>query len=178
MQDQLFDELTAQYDGEVDQEYLQSLPLLTSIIYESLRLFPPIGQLINRRVSQSITLGGDIFIPEGTYIGYNCYSTNRDPEAWGDGANDFQPRRWGRTCQDIQKEYRRRRVRAEFISFHGGQRACLGERFAILQLKATLYVLVRSLRWRLDPKWSDKMTPVSAHLYRGMRSVPAHRGFC
>ncbi|KAK2589514.1 cytochrome P450-dit2 [Conoideocrella luteorostrata] len=155
----------------ITQEALQSMPLLAAVTYESLRLFPPIGQLINRRVSQPVRLGGDIILPEGTYVGYNSYSTNRDPEAWGAGASEFKPSRWGATCQDIQKEYRRRRSRAEFISFHGGQRACLGERFALLQLKATLYVLVRTLRWRLDPTWPDRMTPAGPLCPRNLHLV-------
>ncbi|EFY94554.1 Cytochrome P450 CYP56F1 [Metarhizium robertsii ARSEF 23] len=161
MQDRLFDELSQQPGKPVDAEYLDSLPLLTSIIYESLRLFPPTGQLINRRVASAVYLGDAIFLPEGTYVGYNCYSTNRDPDAWGQDADAFRPSRWGCSRRDIHREYRRRRTRAEFITFHGGQRECLGEQFAVLQLKATLYTLVTSLRWRLDTTWLDRMTPVS-----------------
>lgn len=160
-QDDLLEESDSYSVDGLSQEALQSMPLLSAVIYESLRLFPPIGQLINRRVTQHVRLGGDILIPEGTYVGYNCYSTNRDPETWGPDADSFRPTRWGVTCQEIQKEYRRRRARAEFISFHGGQRACLGERFAVLQLKVTLLVLVRELKWKLDPSWPDRMTPVS-----------------
>lgn len=45
------------------------MPHLTSVIYESLRLFPPIGQLINRRATRDTFLGGDeVLIPEGTYV--------------------------------------------------------------------------------------------------------------
>ncbi|KAG5997319.1 hypothetical protein E4U43_002670 [Claviceps pusilla] len=161
VQDELYKEFLPHGQGPISHESLYSMPLLSAVVFESLRLFPPIGQLINRLVSQPVWLGGDIFVPAGTYVGYNCYSTNRDPEAWGPDPNDFRPQRWGLGFQDIQREYRRRRSRAEFISFHGGQRACLGERFALLQLKATLYVLVRSLRWKLDPTWPDRMTPVS-----------------
>ncbi|KID74892.1 Cytochrome P450 family protein, partial [Metarhizium brunneum ARSEF 3297] len=111
--------------------------------------------------SLAVHLGDAIFLPEGTYVGYNCYSTNRDPDAWGQDADAFRPSRWGCSRRDIHREYRRRRTRAEFITFHGGQRACLGEPFAVLQLKATLYTLMTSLRWRLDPTWLDRMTPVS-----------------
>ncbi|KAH0592486.1 hypothetical protein MHUMG1_09757 [Metarhizium humberi] len=161
MQNELFDELSQQPQNPPDAEYQDSLPLLTSIIYESLRLFPPIGQLINPRVASAVHLGDTIFLAEGTYVGYNCYSTNRDPDAWGQDADAFRPSRWGCSRHDIHREYRRRRTRAELITFHGGQRACLGEQFAILQLKATLYTLVTSLRWRLDPTWLDRMTPVS-----------------
>lgn len=106
-------------------------------------------------------LDDGVFIPQGTYLGYNCYSTNRNPEAWGPDADQFRPQRWGDTFTEIQKTYRRRRSRSEFITFHGGRRACLGEKFALLELKATLFVLCRELRWKLDPTWADKLTPVS-----------------
>lgn len=140
------------------------MPYLTSVIYECLRLFPPIGQLINRRVNADVILGDNIFIPKGAYVGYNCYSTNRDPAAWGLDADEFRPERWGVTSEQIQRQYRQRRARAEFISFHGGRRACLGERFAMLQMRVTLTVLVRQFRWRLDPAWVDRKTPVSGPL--------------
>lgn len=139
----------------------QPAPTDVHHIREPAAVPPRIGQLINRRVASAVHLGDTIFLPEGTYVGYNCYSTNRDPDAWGQDADAFRPSRWGCSRHDIHREYRRRRARAEFITFHGGQRACLGEQFAILQLKATLYTLVTSLRWRLDPTWLDRMTPVS-----------------
>ena len=140
-------------------------------MYEVLRLFPPIGQLINRRAAQPMRLG-EYVIPEGTYLGYNCYSTNRDPDAWGTDADEFLPERWGTSAKDIQKEYRQRRAKAEFISFHGGRRACLGERFALLEIKVTLFVLVRELKWTLDPSWPERMTPVRISLEkRGVLTV-------
>ncbi|KAG5929784.1 hypothetical protein E4U53_002368 [Claviceps sorghi] len=171
VQDDLYRELLPHGDGPIGQETLQSMPLLSAVVLESIRLFPPIGQLINRKVSRPVWLGGEIFVPAGTYVGYNCYSTNRDSEAWGADSNDFRPQRWGLGCQEIQREYRRRRSRAEFISFHGGQRACLGERFALLQLKATLYVLVKSLRWKLDPVWPDRMTPAGPLCPRNLHLI-------
>jgi cytochrome P450 len=136
------------------------MPFLTSVIYESLRLFPPIGQLVNRKASENALLGGDIFIPKGTYLGYNCYSTNRDPAVWGPRADDFDPSRWGASSASIQKQYRLRKARAEFISFHGGRRACLGEKFALLQMRITLVHMVCEFTWQLDPCWVDRKTPV------------------
>ncbi len=149
-----------------DLETLQDMPLLTAVIYESLRLFPPIGQLVNRKASENVLLGGDTAIPKGTYLGYNCYSTNRDPATWGPTADCFEPGRWGESTAAIQKNYRMRRARAEFISFHGGRRACLGEKFAMLQLRVTLVTLAREFTWRLDPSWVDRMTPVRTCLGR------------
>ncbi len=149
-----------------DPEVLQDMPLLTAVIYESLRLFPPIGQLVNRKASEDALLGGDTAIPKGTYLGYNCYSTNRDPATWGPTADCFEPSRWGDSTAAIQKNYRMRRARAEFISFHGGRRACLGEKFAMLQLRVTLATLAREFTWRLDPTWVERMTPVRTCLGR------------
>lgn len=136
------------------------MPALTSVVYESLRLLPPISQLITRRAARTVMLDNEKIIPEGTYIGYHCYSTNRDPMAWGPDAELFRPQRWGTTYEEVQKAYRLRRSRAEFISFHGGRRACLGEKYALMQIKATLFVLVSKFKWRLDPTWPERMSPV------------------
>ncbi|KAF6841591.1 cytochrome p450 [Colletotrichum plurivorum] len=149
----------------------EDMPYLTSVIYECLRLFPPIGQLINRRAAASCLLGSELVIPEGTYLGYHCRSTNCDPAAWGPDCEQFNPARWGVASDAIQQNYRRRRARGEFISFHGGRRACLGERFAMLEMRATLVRLVRTFRWSLDPTWVERMTPAGPLYPRALRLV-------
>ena len=144
---------------------LQRMPYLAAVVYESLRVLPPLSQLINRRAASDERLGGDdgggeAVVPRGTYLGYHCYSTHRDADAWGGDAGDFRPERWGATLEAVQRLYRRKRACAEFVAFHGGGRACLGEGFALLEIKVTLCVLVARFAWRLDPTWSERMTPV------------------
>ncbi|KAK0736370.1 cytochrome P450 [Apiosordaria backusii] len=157
-------------------EVLSNLPLLTSVILESLRLFPPIGQLINRRTTQDTLLGnGSIVIPRGTYVGYNCYSTNRDPVAWGLTADKFDPSRWGVDAASIQKQFRLRKSKAEFISFHGGRRACLGEKFALLQMRVTVCKLVGAFTFGLDSSWKDRKTPAGPLYPRALRLVFENR---
>ncbi|KAL8382006.1 hypothetical protein RB595_006003 [Gaeumannomyces hyphopodioides] len=191
IQDQLFDEMrskvgesacravgaTLPEDPAAATQLLQELPLMTAVVYESLRLFPPIGQLVNRRVGAAggALLGGGTYLPYGTYVGYNCYSTNRDPEAWGADADEFKPGRWGGAPEEIQRCYRRRRTRGEFISFHGGKRACLGERFALLEMRVTLWLLVGRFRWALDPTWPDRMTPAGPLYPRALKLVFENR---
>lgn len=165
IQDRLREEAMAEHEDQPGEERLRNMPLLTSCIYESLRLMPPIGQLINRLATTPLVLGDDIVVPEGMYLGYNSYATNRDPETWGKDADEFVPGRWGDTSTEIQTFYRKCRARAELITFHGGRRACLGDRFAVLQLKVTVFTLVRHLRWKLDPSWPDRMTPVSPDIF-------------
>ncbi|WEW54883.1 cytochrome P450-dit2 [Emydomyces testavorans] len=159
VQVRLRDEIEACGAEEPSHPVLRELPYLTSVIYESLRLFPPISQLVNRWVAQPVMLGNELYIPKGTYVGYNCYSTNRDPKAWGMTADDFRPERWGATNKEISMRYRLARARAEFISFHGGSRACLGENFALLEMRISLFVLLKHFSWTLDPEWLDRKTP-------------------
>jgi unspecific monooxygenase len=165
--------LAALKDLTPSSDDLQSLPRLAATVLESLRLLPPIGQLINRRASKHLFLGPqqEIHIPKGTYLGYNCYATNRDPASWGSDADEFRPQRWGDTIEAIQKEYRHRKSRAEFITFHGGRRACLGKKFALLEIKITLFILIRKFRWELDPAWPDRMTPAGPLSPRALRLV-------
>ncbi|MCJ1485056.1 hypothetical protein MMC06_005229, partial [Schaereria dolodes] len=120
---------------------------------------PPLSQIVNRRTSQKVRLGNDIILHEGTYVGYYSYATNRSRQAWGEDADEFRPERWGSTTDDIRNRFRRANTRAEFISFHGGRRACLGQKFSMLQMRVTLFEVIKALRWSLDPTWAERMTP-------------------
>ncbi|KAL4902281.1 hypothetical protein BDW74DRAFT_169523 [Aspergillus multicolor] len=148
---------------------LSSLPLLTSVIYEVLRLYPPISQLINRRTTAPALLGGSIPIPAGTYVGYNAYATNRDVDFWGPDAEEFQPSRWGRTMEEINSLFRRANAKGAFISFHGGRRACLGQRFALMEGRVTLARLLKEFQWEVDPSWERGMTPAGPLYARNLR---------
>ncbi|OJJ46526.1 hypothetical protein ASPZODRAFT_152015 [Penicilliopsis zonata CBS 506.65] len=172
VQARLRDEIRKLPIDDLHQGPWDTLPYLTATILECLRLFPPIGQLINRRVSSSVLLGdGHIHLPPGTYVGYNSYGTNRDPAAWGPTADEFLPERWGSSHEEIAHRYQRAKAQAEFISFHGGLRACLGERFALLEMHISLFILVQRLTWVLDPQWPDRMTPAGPLHPRGLRLV-------
>ncbi|CAO2654301.1 Nn.00g110340.m01.CDS01 [Neocucurbitaria sp. VM-36] len=156
-------------DYEPDYADLHDLPLLTSVLYESIRMFPPISQLINRRTTAPVVLGNNIPVPGGVYVGYNAYSTNRDVEFWGSDAEDFKPSRWGSTNEEINHLYRRANSKGSFISFHGGRRACLGQKFAMQQLRITLVELVRGCKWRVDESWDGRMTPAGPLYPRGLK---------
>ncbi|KAJ4375175.1 cytochrome P450-dit2 [Neocucurbitaria cava] len=154
---------------EPDYADLHDLPLLTSVLYETIRMFPPISQLINRRTTAPVMLGNNIPVPRGVYVGYNAYSTNRDIEFWGADAEAFKPSRWGTTNEEINHLYRRANSKGSFISFHGGRRACLGQKFAMQQLRITLVELLRGCKWRVDESWDGRMTPAGPLYPRGLK---------
>jgi cytochrome P450 len=140
---------------------IHDLPLLTSVIYETLRLFPPISQLLNRCTKIDTVLGEGIAIPQGVFVGYNAYSTNRDSEFWGADADDFKPERWGSSMDEINHTFRWANAKGAFISFHGGRRVCIGQKWAMEELRITMVEILRGLQWTLDENWDGRMTPVS-----------------
>lgn len=161
VQERLRAEITSlDSSSETAPQTLASLPLLNAVIYEVLRLYPPISQLINRQTKSPVLLGGKIPVPAGTYLGYNAYSTNRDMEFWGATADEFKPGRWGSNIDEINALFRRANAKGAFISFHGGRRACLGQKFAMLEARIALVALLGRVRWELDPGWPRMMTPV------------------
>ena len=70
---------------------LNKMPLLESIIKESLRLFPSFP-ITHRVVGKERDLGG-FTLPKRTEIGMSVYHTHRMPELYED-PRKFNPRRW------------------------------------------------------------------------------------
>ncbi|KAI8625964.1 Dit2 protein [Xylariaceae sp. FL1651] len=148
---------------------LATLPLLTSIMFETLRMYPPLSQIMNKRTESDVMLGEDILLRAGTYTGYNGYSTNRNREFWGPDADVFLPSRWGETVDDMNMLYRRATSKAAFITFHGGKRTCLGQKWALATHRVTMSIFLTSVKWRLDPTWPRKMTPAGPLMPKKLR---------
>jgi unspecific monooxygenase len=142
-------------------EVVNALPYLTSVVYELLRLYPPVSQLINRVTVRPAMLGNEIPIPAGTFVGWNAYGVHVNPAIWGPDANEFKPERWGRTVGEMHARFRRETVRGTYIPFNAHSRKCLGQGFVLLQMKILLFEVVRRIEWRVDPGYRLKMTPVS-----------------
>jgi unspecific monooxygenase len=122
-------------------DVVNALPYLTAVVYELLRLYPPVSQLINRVTVRPAMLGNEIPIPAGTFVGWNAYGVHVNPGIWGPDANEFKPERWGRTVGEMHARFRRETVRGTYIPFNAHSRKCL--------------------EWTVDPGYRLKMTPVS-----------------
>ncbi|GAW20485.1 hypothetical protein ANO14919_099910 [Xylariales sp. No.14919] len=153
----------------INPDALATLPLLTSTIFETLRMYPPLSQIMNKRTAVDVMLGEDILLRAGTYTGYNGYSTNRSREFWGPDADVFRPSRWGETVDDMNTLYRRATSKATFITFHGGKRTCLGQKWALAAHRVSMSIFLTSLQWRLDPTWPRKMTPAGPLMPKKLR---------
>ncbi|KAF2278853.1 Dit2 protein [Westerdykella ornata] len=156
-------------EDRMNPHVLAEIPLLTATIYETLRLYPPISQLLNRRTEQDVMLGENILLKKGTYLGYNGYTTNRDTEFWGADSHEFRPSRWGSNSEDIQMLFRKASSKSTFISFHGGRRTCLGIKFAMMGARVSMAMFLTKLEWKLDPSWPRRMTPAGPLMPRMLK---------
>lgn len=140
---------------------MNSLPYLTSVIYELLRLYAPVASMINHSVSQPGYLGGKIFVQPGPYIGWNSYAIHTNPHFWGPDAHKFKPERWGSTISEIQTNVRRHTAKGNYIPFSMHSRKCLGQGLALSETKIALFELAKRIKWTVDPTYQLKMSGVS-----------------
>jgi cytochrome P450 len=125
-----------------------NLPVTTSIINESLRLYPPVPFEI-KQCQVDTTLPNGTFLPQNSIIVWCIWAMNRSREIWGDDAESFHPERWLSSAAtnpegEIEKEVKLITKSAfEFPVFNGGPRSCLGKKMAELM---ACWVLVQI--WR------------------------------
>lgn len=89
------------------------------VVHEALRLYPPIW-VMGRIAKQDLSLNGQ-FVPKGTILLLSPLTMHRK-DKWFDDPLSFRPDRWA-TLQKIH--------RYAYFPFGGGERGCIGSRFAI-----------------------------------------------
>ncbi|KAI9676068.1 MAG: hypothetical protein M1817_000811 [Caeruleum heppii] len=158
VQNKLRAEILATGVTDPTADTVNKLPYLTATVFELLRLYPPVSQLINRVTTRPALLGNQIAIPNRTWVGWNAPGVHTSTKVWGPDAKKFIPERWGTDVDAIQSKFRREGVRGNFISFNGHSRKCLGQGFVLLQMKIVLFEMLRRVRWDLQDGYKRKLT--------------------
>ncbi|KAI0489982.1 cytochrome P450 [Xylaria cf. heliscus] len=110
-------------------------PYLQAVIYESMRLFSPVGFVLDRDVpAEGMTILGH-HVPAGTVVGSSPWVIHRAPKVWGDDAESFRPERW-LDCEDPGI------LRRFFFTFGGGTRTCIGRNISLLEIQKLVPTLV------------------------------------
>jgi sterol 14-demethylase len=116
----------------VTHAVLRELTYLENVVKEALRLHPPLFMLV--RVAQ---VDWELFgyhIPKGTWIVVSPTVAHRMPDVFRD-PDAFDPDRFAEGRAEDKKDF-------AYIAFGGGRHKCLGNAFAILQVKAILALLL------------------------------------
>ncbi|KAJ6556137.1 cytochrome P450 [Mycena capillaripes] len=152
----------------LSHDALTELPYLDAVLHEVLRLYPPVSPALFRdAVNDTVlplsspiigvdgTVMHSIIVPKGTSIYIATAAANCNKRVWGEDALEFKPERWlngkvdsvgPKTCG----------VYGGTMTFLGGARSCIGFKFAQLEIKVVVCVLLRAFKFsNPDPriKW-------------------------
>ncbi len=137
----VLEELDGAFAGgeEVGFQTLRNIPLTERTVLEVLRLHPPLFMLV--RVAMEDFVHAGYFIPKGTWVLISPTVSHRIPELFRN-AEAFDPDRFAPPREEDKRDF-------AFIPFGGGRHKCMGNAFALLQIKAILAILLRRYTFEL-----------------------------
>ncbi|KAG8952966.1 hypothetical protein FRC04_003418 [Tulasnella sp. 424] len=171
IQRKLQEELLAFPHDSPTLDDLNSMKYLEWVINESLRRHPaahamqrtpvkdeviPLSEPIVDRSGKEIN---EIILKAGESIFISMAAFNWSTKYWGPDAHEFKPERWANPPEESSVIPH---VYANLISFLAGPRACIGWKFALAELKAILFVLLRAFDFEIDPQMNVKTKSVIA----------------
>jgi len=134
-------------------EDVAKLPYLSSVIKETLRLYPPAIGIFAREAKEQIEMEG-YEIPRGSIVYAFSYVTHRD-QRWFPEPERFDPDRF-------LGEKERKLSPFAYFPFGGGPRACIGAQFALTEMTLVAASLLRRFEFSLRP--GDRDPEPLAHL--------------
>eukprot|EP00088_Acartia_fossae_P003776 TRINITY_DN11613_c0_g1_i3.p1 TRINITY_DN11613_c0_g1~~TRINITY_DN11613_c0_g1_i3.p1 ORF type:complete len:541 (-),score=132.78 TRINITY_DN11613_c0_g1_i3:63-1655(-) len=144
--DQAFEE----NDGKLpDYNVIQGLPYLDSCIHETLRLHTPVGNLFRTCNEETKLLGTDYVIGKNDLISISAIGIHKD-ERYYPNPFEFNP-------DNFSKEARQSRSPYTFLSFGQGPRACIGMRFALLEAKVAMALVMKEFNFLPSDKNPEKL---------------------
>ncbi|WCJ30841.1 Cytochrome P450 CYP72A219 [Euphorbia peplus] len=123
---------------------LNQLKLVNMILLEVLRLYPPTS--IMRTIHEDTKIG-DYTFPRGIMFTIPTYLIHRDPNLWGEDANEFNPVRFSDGISKATKD------QSCFFAFGWGPRLCVGQNFAMLEAKLALVLILQHFSFGLSSSY-------------------------
>ncbi|KAJ7072872.1 cytochrome P450 [Mycena amicta] len=161
---------------------LMALPYLDAVLRETMRLDSPVSMLQRRaNVDTTIPLwrpivgvdGTEIHtldVPKGTDFILVLANAHRDPEIWGEDVLEFKPERFLNPLPKSFDDAGLPGVYFQILPFGGGFKACIGYKYAELQMKVTLYTLLSAFKLELtDEKLAWNMHMVATPSVEGVK---------
>ncbi|KAI6661529.1 Cytochrome P450 4B1-like [Oopsacas minuta] len=122
-------------------EDINKFECLNMCLKESLRLYSP-ATLVQRIVDKPVQMDG-YTLKKGTPIDIGIQSVHMNPTVWQEPSK-FDPNRFSKENMEGKHPY-------SFIPFSAGARNCIGQHFALAEMKVLSIKLLRSYEFSLEP---------------------------
>ena len=127
-----------------DYHTIQELPYLEQCILETLRMYTPVGIILRACVKDYVVPGTGIEVKKNDLVGVPAAGIHRDPDIYPN-PTEFNP-------ENFSKEARQGRSPYTFQGFGQGPRACIGMRFAMLELKVAMMEILHNFTFEKSSK--------------------------
>jgi len=139
IQEQLFEHIhgVVAVGTQPTYDHMPQLGFAIAVVYETLRMFPPVAAIPKQSEEDTTLLTSNIKgdklvipVPKGTHLVISTPGLHYNPRYWKD-PHEFNPSRFlGEWDRDA------------FLPFSAGPRACLGKRFAEMEIVAVFCMII------------------------------------
>ncbi|KAI0359045.1 cytochrome P450 [Trametes cingulata] len=148
----------------LDFNKLMELPYLDAVCRETLRVYPGVASVFRDTTKDTIlplsepvrardgSLLSAIAVPKNTRVVADITMCNRDQALWGPDADRWRPERW---LEGLPKEVEDAHVPGVYshlMTFIGGSRACIGFKFAQVEIKTVLLIMLQHFKFEPTDK--------------------------
>ncbi|RKH60404.1 cytochrome P450 [Corallococcus llansteffanensis] len=145
-------------------EDVPRLRYLSQVLEESMRLHPPAWVMVRQALEEDALDGFRIPASPRLIVAISPWVIHRQPSLWPEPER-FNPERFS-------PERSAGRPRLAYLPFGAGQRHCIGQRFAMMEMVLLLAQVLRRYRLRRVPGWRAEQEPLVALRPKG--GVPMH----
>ncbi|XP_063935032.1 cytochrome P450 72A397 [Daucus carota subsp. sativus] len=131
-------------DQNPNAEGLNQLKIVTMILYEVMRLYPPTS-MIHRAISKDTKLG-DMILPAWVQMTIPITLMNHDPDIWGEDVHEFKPERF-------EEGVFNSKMQSVYFAFASGPRKCIGQSMAMVTDKFVVATLLQRFSFEISPSY-------------------------